>query len=326
MLAKKIIPTILFVVVIGVAGFFVFFKWKTPKITDSSIQAQKQTDSKDGADNYNIGEQARAFILPVSRISYFPVRDFNIAEPQIQAKSIALYDIRSSRFLFVKNPSEKLPIASVTKLMSAIIILENLDLNEVFTVRAEDINVDGNGADLYRGEKIKGENLFKIMLIKSSNDAALTFANAARIKGIDFVAKMNEKATVLGMFSTHFEDPAGLNDKSGFSTAEDLVKLVSYIPGDSETWRVLKIQTVDVASADGKLSHHLVSTNQLLGVLPDIIGGKTGFTDSAMGTMVLEVGVDNGRDTIIGVIIGSNDRFGDMKNLIEWAKKAHRWE
>jgi serine-type D-Ala-D-Ala carboxypeptidase (penicillin-binding protein 5/6) len=324
--ARKLIPTILFVALVGIAGFFVSFKWETPKMTSDTAQSLKQTNLKSETDNYNISEQARAFILPVSRISYFPVRDFNIAEPQIQAKSIALYDTRSSRFLLVKNASEKLPIASITKLMSAIVILENLDLNEIFTVRAEDINVDGNGADLYRGEKIKGEDLFKIMLIKSSNDAALTFANAARIKGIDFVAKMNDKAAELGMFNTHFEDPAGLDDKSGFSTAEDLIRLVSYIPKDSKIWQVLKIQTADVVSADGKLSHHVINTNQLLGVLPDIIGGKTGFTDSAMGTMVLEVWVNKGRDAIIGVVIGSNDRFGDMKNLIEWAQKAHRWE
>jgi D-alanyl-D-alanine carboxypeptidase len=271
-------------------------------------------------------ERAQAYILPISETTYLPIRNFNIPEPAFDAKSAALFDTSSARFLYSKNTDQKLPIASVTKLLSAIIILENINLEQDFVVPAENLNVDGLGADFSKDERISGRDLLRVMLIKSSNDAALTFATFAKSQGIDFVQKMNAKAREIGMLDSKFADPAGLNDQDAFSTASDLVKLVRYARNYPLIWEILKTKSADVASADGRFSHHLISTNQLLGEIPNIVGGKTGFTDLAQGTMVLEVGVNNGQDSIISVILGSKDRFGETKKLVEWGKKAYSWE
>lgn len=278
------------------------------------------------AEQAQIQQNSSAFILSANQPDYFPLRDFNIAPPRINSKAAVLFDTHSGRFLYRENIYKLLPIASLTKLMTAVIVIENLDLNSDIKISVEDLNVDGNGADLFRGEKIQGNNLLKIMLIKSSNDAALVFAREAQTRGVDLVEKMNEKAMELGMNSTRFTNPAGLDDNA-LSTAFDLVKLVEYI-GDRHKpiWEVLKIKALDVSSSDGTIVHHVINTDQLLGKLPNIIGGKTGFTPIAMGTMILVTDVDDGFSNLIAVILGSNDRFSDVKQLIEWGQTAYRWK
>lgn len=268
----------------------------------------------------------QAFLLPVSEANYLPIRDFTVSEPVIDARAAGLYDVKSGRFLYAQNISKRLPIASVTKLMTAIVIVDNLNLEEIYTVAPENINVDGLGADLYKDEQLRGLDLLKIMLIRSSNDAALTFATQAQRRGIDLIDKMNEKAQYLGMANTHFSDSAGLDDNNTFSTVADLVKLVSYASNYDLILKILTTPIANVGSADGRINHNLINTNKLLGHVVDIIVGKTGYTDSALGTMVLEVGLNNNGNRLISVLLGSNDRFGETSKLIEWGKRAYQWE
>ncbi len=269
--------------------------------------------------------QARAFIAPISEVSYWPIRDFGLAEPTVDAGAAGVYDVAANRFLFAKNRDEKLPIASVTKLMSAVVVVESLPLDDIYIAAAEDLNVDGLGADLLKNERIKGFDLLQIMLIKSSNDAAITFAHAAAKRDIDFVARMNEKARQFGMFNSSFYDAAGL-DKRSYSTVSDLTILAQKISTYPQIWQILRMPEADVRSADGSIIHHLISTNKLLGKIAGIIGGKTGYTEEAQGTMVLTVAINGNDDTIISVVLGSHSRFTDTKTLIDWAQKAHKWK
>ena len=254
--------------------------------------------------------------------NYFPIRNFNIADPEVNATAAGIYDNRSNRFLYAKNIDSRLPIASITKLMSAVVVMEKLDLDRIVTVTVENINVDGNGADLYRDEKLYVSDLLKMMLIRSSNDAALTIAARAKEKGVDFVFEMNKKAMELGMTDTHFNDPAGLSDDA-FSTVADLVKLLNYSTKYDKIWSALSTQKAEVFSIDGKISHNFANTNTLLGELPEVVGGKTGFTDGAKGTMVLLITHENSE--LISIILGSDDRFGETKKIISWAKEVHKW-
>ncbi len=313
---KALFTTIGIAVLVYAAAlvFFVFPEGQTPAKTNPAAKNQ----------NYTAAE-AKAFILPISETNYWPIRDFNIPDPAIAAKAAAIFDVRSGRLLYAKNYDQRLPIASVTKLMTAAVILENLDLNQIFTIPVEDLNVDGFGADLYKDEKLRGEDLLKIMLIKSSNDAALTFATEAQKQGINLVAKMNEKAQSLGMADTLFTDPAGLDDSGSFSTAADLIKLARYLNRHPRIWEILKIPSLDVTSADGRINHHLINTDKLLGQIPGIVGGKTGYTDVALGSLILSVKINGNRDTLINVVLGSNDRFRETKVMIYWAQRAYRW-
>ena len=321
---------ILVTIVLGglVAGavFFIFgypVDVKTAEQARLSFRAGVEGTISEGKPE-NLGGQA--FLLPIAETNYLPIRDFTVSEPVITAGAAALYDVKSGRFLYAQNVNKRLPIASITKLMTAVVVVGNLNLDDIYAVSAENVNVDGFGADLYRSERLKGADLFKIMLIKSSNDAALTFNAEAQKRGIDLIADMNEKAQQLGMTNTHFSDPAGLDDNDAFSTAADLIKLVRYTSGYDLISELLTTQVADVTSADGRINHHLINTNQLLGQIPGIIVGKTGYTDKALGTMVLEVELDNNVNRIISVVLGSNDRFGEPRKLIEWGRRAYQWE
>jgi D-alanyl-D-alanine carboxypeptidase len=184
--------------------------------------------------------------------------------------------------------------------------------------------VDGEKRDLNEGETISVNNLLQLMLVKSSNDAAYALADHAKTKNIDLIAAMNAKAAELGMLNTRFADPAGLDD-TGYSTAADMVKAVRYALRYSAIWNFSREKTATVLSADGKFSHEVASTNQLLGVLSDIVGGKTGYTDGALGCMILVVDIPAADDKIVSIILGSRERFTDMEKLVNWAKTAYRW-
>src|SRR3989344_2127075 len=115
---------------------------------------------------------SQAYVLPIAGPNYIPILDSNLLRPQISAKSAIVYDTRSSRFLYDKNTDTKLPIASLTKVLSAVIVLENLNLEDIVTISEGSIKVDQEKQDLYLGEKLTARNLLKLMLIESSNDAA----------------------------------------------------------------------------------------------------------------------------------------------------------
>lgn len=272
---------------------------------------------------------SQAYLLPVSEPSYFPIYDSNPPaggeKPIINAKSGLIYDTRSERFIFAKNARIKLPVASLTKILSSIVVLENLDTKETVIIPKEVLKVDEEKQSLYLGEEITVQNLFKLMLIESSNDAAYALAGHANSKGINFVDKMNEKAKLLSMNDSNFLDPAGLNDDA-YSTSEDLVKLIRYSLKYDMIWEILTEKSIVIKSTDGKIEHNVESTNQLLGVIPYIFGGKTGHTDKALGCMILVVDIPNKNDKLISVVLGSQSRFDDTKKLINWVKEAYRWD
>ena len=268
---------------------------------------------------------SQAYLLPVSEPSYFPIYDPKTEKPSLDAKAGLVYDTRSGRFLFSKNPRLKLPIASLTKILSAIVVLENLDTKETVKIPKEALKVDDEKQSLYLNEEITVQNLLKLMLIESSNDAAYALAWHANSREINFVDKMNEKAQLLSMSDSNFLDPAGLNDDA-YSTSEDLVKLIRYSFKYDLIWEILTEKSIVVRSTDGKIEHKVESTDQLLGVIPDIFGGKTGNTDKALGCMILVVNVPDKNDKLISVVLGSRSRFDDTKKLIDWVKESYRWE
>jgi D-alanyl-D-alanine carboxypeptidase (penicillin-binding protein 5/6) len=272
---------------------------------------------------------AEAYIAPLSQVNYLPVLDPSNSDPSLDAKSAVIYDINAGRNLYEKNIKEKLPIASLTKILNAIVVWEKFSPTAPVTVKLTAVKVDGERQDLYENEVLTVSSLVQLMLIESSNDAAYALRDYAANQGIDLIKEMNAKAADLGMANTHILDAAGLND-AGYSTAADLVKAVQYALRYDAIWGFSRQPTAQVISADGKFSHEIKSTNQLLGVISDIIGGKTGYTDSALGCIILIVDVPSTaaskNDKIISVVLGSHDRFQDMKKLVTWAKQAYRWQ
>lgn len=251
----------------------------------------------------------------------------NGLEPDISADSVAIVRIADGQVLFSKNPDVFLPVASITKLMTAVIFLEHADLFDLIKIsqsakkpeeKREKMSV------LPAGEFLKSEDILKLMIIDSYNDIARTASEYVSEKEnfAPFSELMNKKAGELGMSNTRFDNPAGLDSIGNYSTASDLVKLASYITQNySRIWDISRIYETDIFSKSGN-KYHLVNTNRLLSEITDIVGTKTGSTDGAKESLVLVVNVLK-NDPIVFVILRSDDRIKDVKTLIAWTKLVY---
>lgn len=312
-MSKKIYFATITIIALFVVNFFLAFK------------NYRDDTSVIGLVKDYVFEDNQAYVLPISGPNYVPVLNSNISQPTINAKSAVIYDTHSSRFLYDKNSEAKLSIASLTKVMTAVIVLENLNLDDIVTISEDSIKVDGEKQDLYLGEKISVQNLLKLMLIESSNDAAYALASYGKTKSIDFIEEMNAKAQKLGMTNSNFIDVAGLNDNA-YSTVQDLIKLVEYSLNYQQIWDISAEKTAIIESSDERIKHSIISTNRLLGMIKDIIGGKTGYTDGAGQCMILVASVPDYPSKIVSIVLGSQDRFSDTQKLVEWARSAYRWK
>lgn len=269
-------------------------------------------------------QAAQAFLLPLSNPAYAPVRDTTIPEPVLDANAALLFHLESGRTLYEKNATAQVPIASLTKLLSALVVTDLFDPSEIVTIASGSVRVDGQKQTLYLNERILVTDLMSMMLVESSNDAAYALAAYAQEQGIDFVAEMNQKAVELGMQGCHFTDSAGLDDKA-FCTARDLLRLVkSALQTAPQLWPLMAQSQLSVRSADGKIIHEVKSTDELLGQIPGVVGGKTGYTDGALGCLILVVKLPGKDDTLISIVLGSRLRFADTKTLVFWAQRAYQ--
>lgn len=271
--------------------------------------------------------------------NFLPIRDWNIIDPEIEAKAASIFMLNSTNpfiverveffegnkrnVLYQKNINQVLPIASLTKLMTALIVLENIDLEEIVVVSEEAIATYGDIGGLMVKEEISVKNLLHALLMESSNDAATALAEAVQQKtGKNFVDLMNQKAEKLRLKNTNFIDSSGY-DSGNVSTIEDIAQLVEYSFSQSIIWEIMRTPAIDLSSSDGKINHHWVNTDELLNRLPNIIGGKTGYTEEAQGCLVLVI--ENNNKYLITIVLGAQERFLQTERLINWVQKAYRW-
>lgn len=309
---KLVIPTVILAALVAVDYLFLL------KPFTSSGSDFEETENGSAI-------AAQAYLVPVTETSYIPILDSAIQPPIINAKSAIVFDARSSRVLYSKNIKEKLPVASLTKILTMVVAMENFSLNDTVTVTKDQTRVDKEKQTLFEGETITVGNLIRLMLVESSNDAAYALAYHGQLKGIDFVGEMNRKAGEIGIGDSNFSDPAGLDDLA-YSTAEDILKLAEYSLRYKDIWEVTTAEDITVLSVDEKIKHTAENTNELLGTIPYIIGGKTGYTDGALGCMMLMVNVPNYPSNVFSIVLGSRDRFGDTQKLLNWINEAYRWK
>lgn len=228
-----------------------------------------------------------------------PIRNWQVEDLKIEAEaaiSVFMNNNGSERILFEKNSDKKLPIASLTKLMTAKVVLEHYDISKTEIV-----------TKLYS------------LLITSDNKAA--DALAEMIGKDAFVDLMNLEAKNLGMENTRFFNSTGLDpevnkDRVNQSTAKDLIKLSKEITTNQPLiWEITTLPGFE----------DNLNTNELLEEFPGIIGGKTGFTILAKGCLILVLKAPNSKGKVINVILGSPDRFRDMRELIDWVNSAYKW-
>ncbi len=179
--------------------------------------------------------------------------------------------------LYEKNADERLPMASTTKIMTALVALDCLDPDALVTVPPEACGVEGSSVYLSPGEKLTARDLLAAVLLESANDAAAALAFAAA-GGIEpFAELMNEKAAQLGLMSTHFVNPHGLDDEEHYTTARDLARLTAEALRN-DLFRSLVGMKNAVIERDGSGPRALINHNRLLRMSGDVIGVKTGYT------------------------------------------------
>ena len=247
----------------------------------------------------------------------------------LQAASVLLIKIdptKQEQIIFAKSAEKKSPIASITKLMTAVVAAEFYQAKEKITISQTAIRQLENFGNLKPGEVLALPELLKITLIESSNDAA--FALTEPMGGPEpFTALMNLKARDLKMDSSYFYSPNGLDPEDtglapyliNYSTARDLAKLGKYIlQNHPEIIEILGQKQTALFLDDGSLHHILDSTNELLGKVPNIIAGKTGATARAGGCLLLVLRGANEGDYYIAIILNSPDKFSEMEKLLNY--------
>lgn len=260
-------------------------------------------------------------VLP-ERIGDLPAREL------FGAKSILVKDRATGAVLYGKNEYEPRPIASLTKLMSALLILErNPDWTATASVVADDV-IDTH---MYAGDTHTLRELWQSGLVGSSNKAILTLVDATGPSREAFVARMNEKAMELGMANTQFTDPTGL-DAGNIATPSDLAMLIAAALATPPIEETLNIKELTLYSKERKKTHHLWNTNWLLlGWIPNnfaiIHGGKTGFITESGYNFGMRV-EDKNRRVLDVVVLGADShehRFTEAKAIAEWAFANYKW-
>lgn len=264
-----------------------------------------------------------AFLIPRNDI-VIPIRNWNIEEPKLSAKSFYVIEVNSGKVLAQREPEQTRPIASLSKLMTALVIIERANLKDEITISKNAVDTYGEMGNLVADEKMTIESLLYAMLIESSNDAAVALSESASGGDGQFVGFMNQKAAQLALKNTHFVDASGLGIEN-VSTAKELVKIMQQVIKYPILENIMKTQEIDILSADGKHNHHLTNTDKLLSKYPEIIAGKTGYIDESGNCIIVAVSAPNGKGTIINVILDSQDRIGEMDKLIQWEKEAFLW-
>ncbi len=255
-----------------------------------------------------------------------PEMALNLSAPVLTAKSAVVFDLNSGTILYSKNLDGKLPIASLTKLMTALVVVEKTEMDDVVTIRKEDLLGIGNTVGLIEGEKIKVRDLLKAMLIPSGNDAALSLASYVAGTPEKFSELMNEKAKQLNLVATRFSNPAGWDywaTQENFSNSLDLMKITQEFITHEELLEIVKIKESVVTSVDGKYAHRLKSTNQLLLDDPKVEGIKTGFTSKALGNLVTLYNQDSNH--VLTIVLNSDNREEDSRKLLDWVFTVYRW-
>lgn len=280
----------------------------------------------------------------ISLISLYASRGIRIYEPEkrvvekpdlfrdvaIEAKSAIVYDIKNKKVLFEKDALTSRPLASITKILTAVTAIESLNKGAIVSINKEFLKEEGD-TGLRRDEKWELEDLLDYSLVVSSNDGALAIAAAAtgfdgtqdiQTTRAEFVKKMNKKAHAIGMTNSLFLNETGLDIDSekngGYASARDVVSLFEYtLRNHPKIFEATKQAEIYVTSLN-KITHNGTNTNPSVNIVPGMIASKTGFTDIAGGNLAIIFDPSLGRPISV-VVLGSTSegRFEDVQILVE---------
>lgn len=241
---------------------------------------------------------------------------------EVTATGVVVLDIDSGVYLYRRNENELLSPASTTKLLTALVALDNYNLDDVVTIK--NLANDGQVMGLVLGEKITVENLLYGALIHSGNDAAWALADYYPGGELKFVEAMNVKAKELHLTHSTFTNPVGYDDPNHKMTPIDLAILGEAALNNKVIAKMVAIPAITISDVTHTYFHQLKNVNELLGKIPGVGGIKTGWTEEAGENLITLV--DRNGHRVIIVVLHSQDRFSDTETLINWIFSSFEWQ
>lgn len=280
----------------------------------------------------------RTWSEEIGLVSALPLSQNLNDEPELKAEAInfilgqgysAVLDVKTKKLLISEKSDIAVPIASITKLMSALVFLDyNPGWDKSYQIKAED-KVEGNRLYLFPGDTVKLHDLFYLSLVGSDNMAMMALVKATGLSQEQFVAQMDQKAQYLGLKKTNFVDPVGLNP-GNVSTAYEIANLAIVAFGSFDISQATLVKSYEFTTGEGKV-RVVNNTDALLSIFPQngiaIVGGKTGFTEAA-GYCFVGQFRDNVGHEVISVILGAlstKSRFAQTKELVHWTYENYLW-
>ncbi len=265
--------------------------------------------------------QNNSSVAGIQKVNLPPI-DKNILVPELSAKSIFIKDLTTDVILYQKDANRSLPMASTTKVMTALVASEYFKPSSSLIVQ-DGAKVTGARVGLFAGEDLSFRSLLYGMLLSSGNDAAYAIAENYPGGVAGFVTAMNNKAKGLQLWATRFDNPAGFDSPNHFSSASDLAIITGEALKDPQLARIFATKETSIVSLDKKYTHQLQNLNKLLTQVSGVLGVKTGFSEAAKENLVTLIERENHR--VLIVLLGSDDRFGETTKLIDWVYGNFEW-
>jgi serine-type D-Ala-D-Ala carboxypeptidase (penicillin-binding protein 5/6) len=275
---------------------------------------------------------------------YEIVRGDKMADLAIpNAHAFVVVDADSGKILAGSHETDQRQIASLTKMMTAILVMEKIkDLDEPIEISEEEVYIEGTKIGCPRsgycisprlkiGEQVSARDLLQAMLINSANDAAVALGKKISGSQDYFADLMNQKAGLMGLTDTHFCTPSGLEpdgrESECYSSASDIARIAAYSMRYDTIWKMFGYpNNCEIKSCDGQISHTLLNTDIALNDIPNVMGAKTGFTPAAGYSLLLGVSDSTHLHRIVIVILDDPYRWQDIRTAIDWTFKAYSWE
>lgn len=244
-------------------------------------------------------------------------------KPTINSRRYAIYDRLSGRCIYGKDENKQTAMASTTKIMTAIIVVENCKLEDIVTITAKAAGTGGSTLGINKDDKITVNDLLYGLMLRSGNDAAVALAIHTAGSVEEFANMMNQKAKQLNLKNTHFVTPHGLDNEEHYTTAYELAKITDYALKNKTIAKIVATKSTTIYI--NEMPRQINNTNELLGNVEGVYGVKTGFTNNAGRCLVTSV--KRGDMDLIVVVLGADtrkDRAKDSMKLIEYAFKKYR--
>ncbi len=356
----NLVSTIVFILSLG-AGIFLLRDYHRLQagqallvrgVRDHKVRSTQPTSGKKKNNNFDKNNLLLRQTIAVEKDLVpkpflLPIKKEGVGQTYVRAKSAVAVDVDSEKILYDQNANRRLPIASLTKLMTALVVLDNLkDLSkEVVTIDQEVCSAPTSKIGcptsthcfsdvLHPGEKVKAQDLLEAMLVNSANDAAIALAKHIAGSQEKFAGLMNKKAQEIGLRNTHFCNPSGLDDEESsqkcYSSASDVAKIVVYALKNKryqDLQRIFKIKEKWFNSLDNQKKHRFATTNILLDSMPNCLGAKTGFTYEAGKTLMMIASHPQNKEIkVVAVILNDPYRFEDAQKLFNWVFQSYKWQ